>query len=84
MKMIWLAAVLAAVLTAGCAAPASDEPGTAETDRTVQTDGADVAPADEDGAGEKEENTMTNEAKTGSMVSMERIPIFRWGIAMTM
>ncbi len=65
MKMIWLAAVLAAALTAGCAVPASDEPGTAETDRTVQTDGADVAPADEDGAGEteEEENRMTNEAE---------------------
>ncbi len=64
-RILWTAAVLAAVLTAGCAVPASDEPGTAETDRPVQADGADVAPADEDGAGEKEEYTMTNEAENG-------------------
>lgn len=62
-RILWTAAVLAAVLTAGCAAPASDVPGAAETDRTVQTDGADKAPADEDGEKEEEENRMTNEAE---------------------
>ena len=64
-RILWTAAVLAAILTAGCAAPASDGSGTEETDRPVQADGADIAPADEDRADETEEkeNRMTNEAE---------------------